>query len=138
MTRSNPTLPRGFFNPWFQIGLSTLLVTASELCLKRGAMESISEDAPFAWTGLGGLTSLLVWGGIVLVALSFVAWLYVLRHLPLSVAYPASQAVHVLVPLSSWLVLGEAINPLRWAGIALVLLGLAIVAKPVAQIEDKL
>jgi hypothetical protein len=41
-------------------------------------------------------------------------------------------------PLSSWLVLGERISPTRWLGIALVLIGLAIVARPVTQLEEKL
>jgi drug/metabolite transporter (DMT)-like permease len=58
--------------------------------------------------------------------------------MPLSIAFPASQVLHVLVPLSSWMVLGEFITPLRWCGIALVLLGLALVARPVAKLEEKL
>lgn len=69
---------------------------------------------------------------------SFITWLYAIKHLPLSVAFPASQAVHVLIPLSSWLVLGEQVSPLRWCGIALVLCGLVLVARPVAELEEKL
>jgi undecaprenyl phosphate-alpha-L-ara4N flippase subunit ArnF len=46
--------------------------------------------------------------------------------------------VHILIPLSSWIFLGELIRPLRWCGIALVLLGLAIIAKPAARLEEKL
>jgi drug/metabolite transporter (DMT)-like permease len=34
--------------------------------------------------------------------------------------------------------LGESISTRRWCGIALVLLGLIIVAKPFARIEEKL
>ncbi|MEP6809142.1 MAG: EamA family transporter [Chthoniobacterales bacterium] len=129
---------RGFFNPWFQVALSTALVTVSELCLKRGAMASIPATGTWGWTGIAGLTSPLVWLGILFVILSFISWLYVLKHLPLSVAFPASQAVHVLVPITSWLVLGELISPTRWCGIALVLVGLAVVAKPVAALEEKI
>jgi drug/metabolite transporter (DMT)-like permease len=62
----------------------------------------------------------------------------VLRYLPLSIAFPLAQSVHVLVPLGSWLILGENIVTLRWIGIALVSLGLAIVAKPVARLEEEL
>ncbi len=130
--------PRGFFNPWLQIALSTTFVTLSELCLKRGAMAAAHVAPRWAWTGLNGLTSPLVWLGILLVILSFVGWLYVLKYLPLSVAFPTSQAVHILIPLSSWLVLGEIISPLRWCGIALVLGGIAVVARPVAKLEERL
>jgi len=42
------------------------------------------------------------------------------------------------VPLGCWIFLGEFISTLRWCGIALVVVGLALVAKPVAQIEERL
>jgi drug/metabolite transporter (DMT)-like permease len=35
-------------------------------------------------------------------------------------------------------VLGERISALRWAGIVLVLCGLALVARPAAELEEKL
>jgi drug/metabolite transporter (DMT)-like permease len=44
----------------------------------------------------------------------------------------------VLVPLGCWLFLGEVISALRWCGIALVIIGLALVAKPIANIEQRL
>ena len=62
----------------------------------------------------------------------------VLRHIALSIAFPISQVVHAFVPLASWIILGESINRLRGCGIALVLLGLAVVAKPVARLEERL
>jgi hypothetical protein len=112
-----------FLNPWFQIGFSTFCVAAAELFLKRGAVEAPALPASLNWTGVSGLASPLVWVGVVLVAVSFVSWLYVLRLIPLSVAFPISQFVHVLVPLGSWVFLGEFI---------------LLVAKPVARIEEKL
>jgi undecaprenyl phosphate-alpha-L-ara4N flippase subunit ArnF len=75
---------------------------------------------------------------MIFVMLSFITWLYVLKHLPLSVAYPASQAVHVLVPLASWWFLDETIGTVRWCGIALVIVGLAVIARPAAQLEERL
>lgn len=128
----------GFTNPWFQIFLSAMLVTVSELFLKRGAMETAQASQPLAWTGLPGLGSVYVWCGIVFVVLSFLSWLYILKHIPLTVAFPLSNVVHVFVPLASWMVLGELITPLRWCGISLVLVGLVVVAKPIAKIEERL
>jgi undecaprenyl phosphate-alpha-L-ara4N flippase subunit ArnF len=130
--------PTGFASPWLQLALSALCTTISELFLKRGAVETAHISEQWGWTGLTGLASPLVWIGIVFVICSFVTWLYVLRHLPLSVAFPASQVVHVTIPLSSWIVLGELITPVRWCGIVLVLLGLVLVAKPVVKLEEKL
>jgi drug/metabolite transporter (DMT)-like permease len=127
-----------FGNPWLQLGLSQTFTMMGDLCLKRGAMTTVHLSPEWAWTGFTGLASPLVWLGIVFLILSFITWLYVLKLLPLSVAFPVSQVVHIMVPLGSWLVLGESISQLRWTGIALVLIGLAVVAKPVAKLEERL
>jgi drug/metabolite transporter (DMT)-like permease len=132
------TRPTGFRNPWLHLAISVICVAIYELLLKRGASETADPNSSWSWTGLTGLGSIYVWIAIVFVIISLITWLYVLRYLPLSVAFPISQAVHVLVPLGSWLILGENIVTLRWIGIALVSLGLAIVAKPVARLEEEL
>ena len=128
----------GFWNPWLQVAISTGSVAVSELFLKRGAMATIHTSEQWGWTGLTTLASPLVWIGMLLTIVSFLTWLYAIKHLPLSVAFPVSQAVHILIPLSSWLILGERISLIRWGGIALLLCGLVLVAKPVAEIEEKL
>lgn len=133
-----PNRPSGFFNPWFQLGLSVACVLVSELLLKRGATETAHLSQTWSWTGITGLASALVWLGILFVIISFLSWLHVLKYIPLSIAFPLSRVVDVLVPLSCWLILGEHISARRWLGIALVVIGLAIVAKPVARIEEKL
>lgn len=100
-------------NPYVQIAIGALLVTVSELLLKKGAVD-------------GGLASGWTWIGIVTYILSFLSWLYVLRHLPLSVAFPLISVVHLLVPLGAWLVLGETIPLRRWVGIAFVFVGVVM------------
>jgi undecaprenyl phosphate-alpha-L-ara4N flippase subunit ArnF len=130
--------PSGFGNPWLQLGLSVMCVFVSELLLKRGATDVAEPDSAFSWTGINGLESPLVWWAILLIIASFVSWLYVLRYIPITVAYPLSRVVDVLVPLGCWIFLRESISTLRWCGIALVVIGLALVAKPVAQIEERL
>jgi undecaprenyl phosphate-alpha-L-ara4N flippase subunit ArnF len=130
--------PSGFGNPWLQLAVSVVCVFASELLLKRGATEIAAPDDAFSWTGINGLASPLVWWAIVLIIASFISWLYVLRYIPLSLAYPLSRVVDILVPLGCWFFLGELISPLRWSGIGLVIVGLALVAQPVAKMEERL
>jgi drug/metabolite transporter (DMT)-like permease len=125
-------------DPYFQILLSASFLTTSELFLKHGASETAGIASKWAWTGINGLASIWVWWGILLMVLSFLSWLYALKHLPLSIAYPLSNIVHVSIPISAWILLGEAISSTRWFGIVLVVLGLIVVAKPVSQIEEKL
>lgn len=127
-----------FANPYLQLALSSVLVAASEVLLKLGAAATALTTHAFAWTGVHGLASRWVWAGIALLILSFLSWIYVLRKLPLNVAYPLANVVHVLVPIGSWIFLGEAIGAIRWGGIALVVLGLIIVAEPLGRVEEKL
>ena len=133
-----PDRPGGVRNPWLHLAVSVVCVGIYELLLKRGAAETAHLNEQWGWTGVSGLASIYVWVAIVFVILSLITWLYVLRYLPLSIAFPISQAVHVLVPLGSWLILGENIVTLRWVGIAFVSLGLAVVARPVARLEEEL
>lgn len=132
-------LPRRWFvNPWTQLAICVLLATAAEIFLKLGARATADPSDPWSWTGLTGLRSGWVWWGILASVVSLFNWLATLKKLPLTIAFPVGNAVHILVPLSCWIFLGEAILPKRWIGIALVLIGLMIVAKPAARLEAKL
>jgi len=113
-------------------------VFVSELLLKRGVTEVAEPESALSWTGLNGLASPLVWWAILLIVASFISWLYVLRYVPLSVAYPLSRVVDVLVPLGCWFFLSERISALRWCGIALVVTGLGLVAKSIDNMEERL
>lgn len=122
-------------NPYLQLFLTVALVTIAELFLKQGAMGTAPEKTD--WLGLSSLSSPHVWIGAVLLVLSSVTWILVLRVLPLYLAFTLSSVVHVTIPVCSWLVLGEAIHPIRWTGIALVLAGIWIIARPASQTEER-
>jgi drug/metabolite transporter (DMT)-like permease len=130
--------PSGFANPWFQLGFGVVCVLVYELLQKRGASETANLSQIWSWTGITALVSPLVWLAMALMIISLLSWLYVLRYIPLSIAFPLSRVVDVLIPLSCWLILGENISSRRWCGIALVVVGLLLTAKPVAQLEEKL
>src|SRR5205814_4792727 len=117
---------------------SVVCVLTSELLLKRGASATANLTSALWWTGIGGLASPLVWLAIIFIIISFISWLYVLKYVPLSIAFPLSRVVDALVPLCSWLFLGEMISARRWCGIVLVIIGLAIVVRPVARMEERL
>lgn len=139
--RRDATAPRprhGFANPYVQIAIGALLVTASELLLKKGATAAPHLPGPIAWVGVSALASAWTWGGIVCYLLSFASWLYVLRLLPLSTAFALINVVHVLVPVSAWALLHEHVSMRQWSGITLVLFGIALVARPVAHAEERL
>jgi drug/metabolite transporter (DMT)-like permease len=118
---------------------SAVIGTASEICLKLGAAETASHPTILIpWLGLSGMESKWVWFGIVFTILSFVAWVRAIQVVPLSIAFTFSNVIHVFVPLSCWLILGETISPRRWLGIGLVIVGLMVIARPFARLDEKL
>ena len=130
--------PSGFVSPWLILGFEVICVLVYELLQKRGASETAQLSQVWSWTGVTALVSPLVWLAMLLMIASLLSWLYVLRYIPLSTAFPLSRVVDVLVPLSCWIVLGEHISARRWSGIALVIVGLLLTAKPVARLEERL
>ena len=129
-----------YLNPSLHLALNCLLMTVSELLLKVGARETSQIAAPrwLAWTGIMTLVSGWVIGGIAVYILAFINWLYVLRWVPLSIAYPVTSVVHVLIALGAWFFLGEQIGSLRWVGIGLITAGIVLCARPAADAETNL
>ncbi len=136
--QSGSDRPSGFANPWLILGFEILCVLVYELLQKRGASETANLSEVWSWTGITALASPLTWVAMLIMIVSLLSWLYVLRYIPLSIAFPLSRVVDILVPLSCWFILGEHISPRRWCGIALVVVGLMLTAKPVARLEEKL
>jgi len=129
---------RWFFNPYVQLGIDALLVTTAELMLKKGATTGAQLPPSIAWLGIGALASMWTWIGILAYLLSLACWLYVLRHIPISIAFGLISIAQVLVPLGAWMFLGEAISTQRWIGIASVLVGTMCIARTIMMTKVEL
>src|SRR6185437_14970405 len=87
-------------SPYLLILVGALLDSTGEVLLAKGAKAAVANGV--ATTGaLGFLAPLFsgwTWIGIISYVLSLLSWLYVLRYVPLSIAFPLINVVHVLVP----------------------------------------
>lgn len=119
------------------IGWCALCGTAAEMFMKMGAGDAAEAAATAGFLGRIGLTSKWVWVSILCTLGGFAMWSHIVRVAPLSVAFPLVNVVHILIPLASWIFLGEHISPRRWAGIALVVAGLVTIARPQAELEGR-
>jgi drug/metabolite transporter (DMT)-like permease len=88
-----------------------------------------------AATGIAALGSGWVVAGILVYILSFANWLYVLRVVPLYIAFPVTNLSHALIPIFAWVLLGERFGPWRAAGILLIVVGTWFIARPPAGRE---
>lgn len=75
--------------------------------------------------------------GTAMLALFFFLWLAVLSWEDLSVALPMQALNYVLVAILAKYLLHEQISPLRWAGIALVCVGVIMITKSSTADKDR-
>ena len=74
----------------------------------------------------------LTWKFVLIAVLAgalFVVWLLILTRLELSVALPLSSVAIVVNALGTGLALGEALTPIRVAGVITVAVGVALVLR---------
>lgn len=69
----------------------------------------------------------LVWTGLLLYGVSALFWLVVLSRIPLSVAYPFVGLSYMVVVALAQFFLHEHVPALRWFGVVIVAIGIAIV-----------
>ena len=104
-----------------------------QVMLKHGMQVASSRAAhSHGSLAVSAATSAWVLIGLLVFAISAVAWLTALSRVPLSVAYPFNALGYLGILTASILVLHERANILTWLGSLLVVSGLIIVvlAKP--------
>jgi drug/metabolite transporter (DMT)-like permease len=83
------------------------------------------------------LSSGYIWMGIVCLLAFFVAYMLVLTWADYSYVQPASSFSYAVVAVLSYFLLGEAVPPLRWAGILVICVGVFIVGNTHPRTTEK-
>jgi len=83
------------------------------------------------------LTSGTIWLGIGCLLAFFVAYMLVLTWADYSYVQPASAFSYAVVAVLSCFLLGEVVPPLRWAGIAVICLGVFVVGRTPPRTTEK-
>lgn len=116
--------------------LVTLIVcfgSVGNVLLSRG-MKQIGEVRGWSAAELLRLvvtifTSAWIWAGIVTLLAFLVCFMVVLSWADYSYVAPASAAVFAVVPFLGHLLFGEAVTTMRWAGVAVICLGVGLVGR---------
>jgi drug/metabolite transporter (DMT)-like permease len=97
--------------------------------VERSAIRQIGPISPSHWwLVFEAATNLYVLLGVVLLIVFFASYLVALSWADLTYVIPTTSLGYVLVPLVSRFYLGEHVSLARWSGIALICLGVAVVA----------
>lgn len=108
--------------------LLMLIWTAAQVLLKTGMNELAGRKVDFRFFNLA-LTSSPVLAGLILSAAGFFFWLVILSRFELSYSYLLASLTFALVIIASAVFFKEEISPLRWAGAALIILGVFLVSQ---------
>ena len=113
-------------------GVAVLLGVAAQLLLKAGTNAvgrfafSLDNAVP---VGLQLALEPRILGGTGCYALSLVLWVMALSRTEVSVMYPMVSIGFALNALLAWWLLGEALSVQRIAGIAVIMVGVVLVAR---------
>ena len=98
-------------------------ISLGQMLFKKAALAISSATHWQQWAFNGWLIAALALYGI-----TTLAWVWVLRHAPLHLAYPFMGLAFLIVPCLGWLFLGEPIRMTTLIGGALILAGITITA----------
>ena len=101
--------------------VGVLLNAAAQLLLKAG-----TNAMPL---GLRLAIEPHILAGLACYVVSVVVWIVALSRVPVSIAYPMLSIGYVVNALAARYLLGEAVTPMRLAGIGIIVLGVFIVAR---------
>jgi multidrug transporter EmrE-like cation transporter len=108
--------------------------TAAQLLFKAGALRVEPPRVELGWLAMVA-QSPWIWAAASCLLLTFGLWMLVLRRARLSTAFPVTALTFVGVIAGSRLVFQEAIAPQQYAGIALIVLGVALL-RPLEQAPE--
>lgn len=117
---------------WMLILVATVMGIVGQTMLKHG----MNQMGPLSLSGgsvpgivLQIVRSPFVIGGLLIYGFGTFFWLVTLSRIDLSVAYPFVSLNHVLLFFIGWLILRESVTPLRAAGVAVICVGMILVAR---------
>jgi drug/metabolite transporter (DMT)-like permease len=104
--------------------LTACAMAAGQLLFKLGAKKWGGETF-FQW-GWSFITNPFLVFAVSLYALAIIVWIYVLRILPLSIAYPLTALSYVIVPVIAYFFLHEKISIQTLLGCLLIIVGVVV------------
>jgi multidrug transporter EmrE-like cation transporter len=109
-----------------------LLNAAAQLLLKAGVRSTGQIDLSGAHIWAAARTLAFephIVGGMVCYAASLVVWILALSRVEVSIAYPMLSIGYVVAAVAAWYFFGESLSAARLTGIAVIILGVYLVAR---------
>jgi len=114
------------------LAVAVVLTVLAQLFLKRG-VESLGEvDASLqgmVQIGIQIFKDLYLFGGLFLLGVSFLLWIWLVSKIQLNILYPVTVSMQlVLLALGSWLWFHETLTLTQFVGMAVIIFGIFLLA----------
>jgi multidrug transporter EmrE-like cation transporter len=117
----------------FSLILTGVLLNAIAQLLLKAGTNAIGHFAfergnilPIGWQLA---TQPHIFAGLACYVVSVVVWILALSRVEVSIAYPMLSIGYVVNALAAWYLFGEGVTPMRLVGIAVIVLGVFIIAR---------
>jgi drug/metabolite transporter (DMT)-like permease len=97
-----------------------LLDTCAQLLMKKGVHHLFN---------IANHDCLLFWAGVAIYLFNFFLWMTILSKVDLSVALPLASSSYILIPIAAIFFLHEVVKPMRWLGLAFIIIGIYFISK---------
>ncbi len=108
--------------------IQSALLAGGQVFLKFALMRM----HPFGWTKDFWISLLLNWQFACcgfFFGSSSVLWMYIVKHHPLSVAYPMISLSYVFGLFAATLFFHESVSAVKWIGVSFIIIGCCLIAK---------
>ena len=113
---------------WLLLTLLCVLLLAVGQMLFKSAAAQWRIDG-WSWTSVRGFLSPALIAGLVLYAATTVLWVYILRTVPLTLAYSVYALAFVIVPLLAYFFFEEPLTLKTFLGAALIVAGVIVTVR---------
>lgn len=107
---------------FFWLTLVAVLLSVGQILFKKSAVVASGENFLLGLVNFWMFLALLIYG------FSTVLWVWLLKDIPLSTAYPFAALAFVLVPIGSVFLFGEVLSVRYLVGCTMILGGIILTA----------
>jgi len=108
--------------------IQSMILASGQVFLKF----ALQKMLPFGWNKNFWVSLLFNWQFACCGAcygVASVLWMYIVKHYPLSVAYPMISLSYVFGMLAAMVFFHEEVSVLKWIGVGFIMIGCSLIAK---------
>jgi drug/metabolite transporter (DMT)-like permease len=115
------------------VALMVLFTSSGDVLLSKGMKQigavNIASAGALAHAFAGILANGAIWFGVLALILSMICYMVTLSWADYSFVQPAAAIGYAVVPFLGYLLLGESVTSLRWAGVLCICTGVLLITR---------